>query len=103
MGVLQYGPLHPEWQKSGLEVGGEENQIDDINPEQIKKNSEQEETIKVSVVIPSYNSENYIFDCLKSLTGQETDFRYEIIVVDSSEQNVLENIKKDFPQVVGIH
>jgi GT2 family glycosyltransferase len=54
--------------------------------------------IQVSVVIPSYNSEKYIQKCLASLSKQKGNFKYEIIVVDSSEpsDSTRKIIKRDF-------
>lgn len=55
--------------------------------------------MKVSVIIPNWNGQNLLKDCLNSLTGQSfKDF--EIIVVDnnSSDQSV-SYITNNFPQV----
>ena len=50
--------------------------------------------MKVSVIIPTYNSENYLEDCLKSVINQ-TFKDYEIIIVDNhSEDNTLKIIEK---------
>jgi len=38
----------------------------------------------LSVIIPSYNSENTIEKCLNSLKSQSFSGEYEIIIVDSS-------------------
>lgn len=39
---------------------------------------------KVSIVIPAYNEEKYIEDCVRSIQKQEVKFLYEIIVVDNA-------------------
>lgn len=39
----------------------------------------------ISIVIPSYNAEGTIGDCLDSLAGQQAETAREVIVVDSSE------------------
>jgi glycosyltransferase involved in cell wall biosynthesis len=39
---------------------------------------------RFSVVIPAYNEENFIGDCLDSLSRQDFGGRYEIIVVDNN-------------------
>ena len=43
--------------------------------------------IDISVVVPAYNEEKYIGDCLKSLINQQTDKSYEVIVVDNNSQD----------------
>ena len=40
--------------------------------------------MKISVVIPTFNEEQYLANCLKSLANQDFNDRYEIIVVDAS-------------------
>lgn len=57
----------------------------------------------VSVVIPTYNGHKTIVQCLETVTNQETDFPYEIIVVDSSPEPVEPLIKLRFPQVRYAH
>jgi cellulose synthase/poly-beta-1,6-N-acetylglucosamine synthase-like glycosyltransferase len=42
----------------------------------------------VSVVIPTYNAHKTIVQCLETVTNQQTDFPYEVIVVDSSPEPV---------------
>ena len=55
--------------------------------------------IKISIIIPVYNTEQYIAQCLKSCTNQTADQNnYEIIVVnDGSTDNSL-NVIKHFAQ-----
>ena len=38
--------------------------------------------IKVSVIVPAYNLQDFIAQCLKGLLNQKTDFDYEVICVD---------------------
>jgi len=59
--------------------------------------------MKFSVVIPSYNSSSTIRRCLESVTKQNTDFSYEIIVVDSSDDETPDIITQEFPDVKLIH
>ena len=33
----------------------------------------------VSIIIPVYNTEKYLKQCLESLINQKTEFKYEII------------------------
>jgi len=53
----------------------------------------------VSVIIPSYNSENTIGECLNSLTTQSYRGEYEIILADSSDDSTPRIVTRDFPQV----
>jgi glycosyltransferase involved in cell wall biosynthesis len=57
----------------------------------------------VSVVIPSFNSANTIIRCLDSIFGQETDLVYEVIVVDSSNDNTPDLVRNKFPSINLIH
>lgn len=49
----------------------------------------------VSVIIPAYNTEKYVGDCLKSLKGQ-TYTEIEIIVVDDGSTDATNSICKDY-------
>jgi len=53
----------------------------------------------VSVVIPSYNSSAFIERCLTSVSQQKTTRPYEVIVVDSSDDDTSRVIAKRFPLV----
>ena len=52
-----------------------------------------------SIIVPSYNSRSTIGACLTALQQQVTDFSYEIIVVDSSDDGTGELIESKFPAV----
>ena len=53
--------------------------------------------IEVSIVIPSYNEEKYIRDCLESLLNSDYDTkRMEIIVVDGMSEDGTRKIVKDY-------
>ncbi len=54
--------------------------------------------IRVSVVIPSYNSEKTIIPCLRSIINQDLNEQFEIIVVDSSVDGTSNLINKKFPE-----
>jgi glycosyltransferase involved in cell wall biosynthesis len=57
----------------------------------------------ISVVIPCYNAENTIMNCLKALSKQDIGEPFEIIVVDSSQDATPQIIRDNFPQVKLIH
>jgi glycosyltransferase involved in cell wall biosynthesis len=53
----------------------------------------------VSVIIPSYNSGRTIRYCLDSVVNQETDLKYEVILVDSSTDDTRQIIEAYGTQV----
>ncbi|MGQ9560896.1 MAG: glycosyltransferase [Candidatus Oleimicrobiaceae bacterium] len=57
----------------------------------------------LSVIIPSYKPGPYLFDCLRSLLAQRTDYVYEVIVVDSSPKDVTSELRQHFPGVKVLH
>ncbi|MBC7186569.1 MAG: glycosyltransferase [Calditrichaeota bacterium] len=62
-----------------------------------------ERRCKVSVIVPSYKPGPYLFDCLKSLAAQRTTHPYEVIVIDSSPEDITPEVQRRFPQVKVIH
>ncbi|MDZ7697210.1 MAG: glycosyltransferase [Deltaproteobacteria bacterium] len=57
----------------------------------------------ISVIIPSYNSEDTISNCLDSLESQSYAGDFEIIVVDSSNDGTSEMVAAGYPGVKLIH
>jgi len=55
--------------------------------------------IDISVIVPSYNSEQTIIDCLRSVSTQEFDGTHEIIVADSSVDRTAALVCENFPEV----
>lgn len=57
--------------------------------------------MKLSFVIPAYNEENYIGDCLKSIVDQKRGLPYaiEIIVVNNASTDGTEAVIKQYPEV----
>lgn len=50
----------------------------------------------VSVVIPAYNEEHCIGDCLRSLMHQKTRHRFEVIVVDNNSTDATRQVVQGF-------
>ncbi len=49
----------------------------------------------LSIIIPVYNSENCVGECIRSILNQQTSFRYEIIIInDGSKDNTQNEIEK---------
>jgi glycosyltransferase involved in cell wall biosynthesis len=63
--------------------------------------------MKISVVIPSYNTQDSIENTLRHLVQQNINIKYEIIVVDCSEHNkvkqIVHHIKESFANLRYVH
>ncbi len=51
--------------------------------------------IDVSIIIPSYNSEDVLINTLKSIEEQKTNNVFEIIIIDSSPSDNVQNVCKN--------
>jgi glycosyltransferase involved in cell wall biosynthesis len=56
-------------------------------------------TVRASVIVPSYNSRATIAQCLQALQSQETEFTYEVMVIDSSNDGSADLIASRFPTI----
>ena len=54
--------------------------------------------IAISVIVPCYNQEKYISDCIESILAQKTDFRYEILVGDDFSSDSTPEILKEYAE-----
>jgi O-antigen biosynthesis protein len=59
--------------------------------------------VMISVIIPSYNSETTIIGCLNALQNQSYGGRYDITLVDSSDDGTSEIVSLEYPNVKLIH
>jgi glycosyltransferase involved in cell wall biosynthesis len=55
---------------------------------------------RVSVVIPAYNEERYLFDCLESIRKQDYPGVYEVTVVDDASTDDTARIALDWGATV---
>src|SRR2546428_760297 len=53
----------------------------------------------LTVIIPCYNSERTIRQCLNSIISQQTDVEFDVIVVDSSSDQTAQIVEHEFPSV----
>src|SRR5207245_10705635 len=53
----------------------------------------------LTVIIPCYNSERTIRQCLNSIISQQTDVEFDVIVVDSSSDQTARIVEHEFPSV----
>ncbi len=58
--------------------------------------------IDASVIVPSYNHQHHIRHLLQSLVEQKTGYHYQIIVVDSGQDETAQIIREHFPQITLI-
>ncbi len=56
-----------------------------------------------SVVMPCYNARKTIAASLDAIFNQQVDFKYEVVIVDSSDDGTDDIIRSRFPQVRLIH
>lgn len=68
------------------------------------KNHNEKYSIKVSVCVVSYNQEQYIVECLKSIVSQETKFKFEVLVSDDgstdSTRDIISQYAQKYPDIV---
>lgn len=57
----------------------------------------------VTVIVPCYNSERTIRQCLRSIINQQTSVKFDVIVVDSSNDQTAQIVSREFPSVRLIH
>jgi len=56
-----------------------------------------------SVVVPSYRSAATIRGCLQALARQDAGFPFEVIVVDSGDDQTADIVRGEFPGVLFVH
>lgn len=85
--------------KKRLNVSREEafEKVNKISKKPMKKYSYNkriiDENIDLSIIVPAYNSSDYIEECISSVLKQKTSYNYELIVInDGSKDNTLEKI-----------
>lgn len=61
------------------------------------------DAVRISVIVPSYNSLRTIGTCLQSVFKQKGAQRFEVIVVDSSTDGTEEGVAEIFPNANLIH
>ena len=55
--------------------------------------------MKISIVVPAYNEEKYIGDCLQSIVANRTDDIFEIIVINNASTDGTAEVAGKFPGV----
>ena len=57
----------------------------------------------VTVIVPCYQSESTIRQCLNAIINQQTSVKFDVIVVDSSSDQTARIVESEFPSVRLIH
>ena len=57
--------------------------------------------MKISIVVPAYNEERYLGDCLESIIANRTDDFYEIIVIDNASTDGTTAVAEKLPRRTG--
>lgn len=85
--------------KENLNITREEafEKVNKVSKKPIKKYSYNkriiDENIDLSIIVPAYNSSDYIKECISSVLMQKTSYNYELIVInDGSKDDTLEKI-----------
>ncbi len=64
-------------------------------------------SVVLSVIIPCYNSAEYIDECLNSVISQKTGFNFEIVVVDDGSKDnsseILDSWAEKYPEIYVYH
>lgn len=70
------------------------------------RNENRKKDLKISVVVTSFNHENYIKKCMDSILIQKGDFKLELIVGDDCSQDntrkILEQYQKQHPSIINL-
>ena len=66
--------------------------------------TKREGTLDLSIIVPLYNSEKYIHNCVEGFLNQKTNYKWELILVnDGSGDNTLEMAQKyqrEYPDII---
>lgn len=66
--------------------------IKDYKEKNVLSSNTNNEHIDLSIVIPVYNAELYISDCLESLINQKTQYKYEVILINDGSTDDTQSI-----------
>ena len=89
--------------KIDVPIGDYQKEIDNLfTPPEYKCDkglNYREETLDLSIIIPVYNGEKYLKECLDSIFNNKTKYEYEVIVIDDgssdSSMKILQSYSKD--------
>ncbi|MFG6665850.1 glycosyltransferase family 2 protein [Halomonas sp. HNIBRBA4712] len=63
--------------------------------------------VKVTCIVVCYNHQDYIFDCLKGIITQKTDFAFKIVIYDDfspdGTRSILKAFEKQYPNIIDVY
>lgn len=87
-------------EKNELSVEKAQQNISRIRPKPDMRskavNKLENKSVNLSIIVPAYNVEKFIGECLKSIFEQETKYRYEVIIVNDGATDSTESVIKKF-------
>lgn len=63
------------------------------------KNAWKSDEVKVTCLVVCYNHQDYIFDCLKGIVSQKTDFAFKAVVYDDFSTDDTRSILREFEEL----
>lgn len=70
---------------------------------QMERQAELQAAPLLTVIVPCYQSERTIRECLNAILNQQTSVRFDMIVVDSSSDQTARIVETEYPSVKLIH
>ncbi|MFB9866137.1 glycosyltransferase family 2 protein [Vreelandella sulfidaeris] len=63
--------------------------------------------VKVTCLVVCYNHKNYIFECLKSIVSQKSDFAFKVVVYDDfstdGTREILKAFEERYPDIMDVY
>lgn len=62
------------------------------------------DNVMISVLISAYNQEEFLEDAINGVISQETDYTYELLIIDDASQDstpdIIRKYEKEYPQII---
>lgn len=86
--------------KSSLDAGEAKKKLEVSRPKPEMQseiiNNQNDESVDLSIIVPAYNVEKYIEECISSIICQKSKYRYEVIIVNDGATDRTDSIIKTF-------
>lgn len=70
-----------------------------LPPQATVKKTWKSDDVKVTCLVVCYNHQDYIFDCLKGIVSQKTDFAFKVVVYDDFSTDATRKFLKKFEEL----